>query len=182
MIKISKKHFINFAFALLIGLLIFPPTKIYFIRLFSFSPAVEDRQSQKKLKDLNWHLEGLNTKSVNLKNLNQKVVFVSFWATWCPPCVAEMPSMKAVYDDYKEDVVFLFITNENWNTVAQFYDRNDYSLPTYNERSQTPKELAHFSIPTTYILSRDKYIVVDEIGAANWNSNTVRKLLDTLIK
>lgn len=182
MIKISKRRISNIAFALLIGLMIYPPTKVYFIRLFSFAPSIQTDHSQKKLVNTNWSLKGLNTKNINLTDVDKQVVFVSFWATWCPPCIAEMPSMKTLYKDYKKDVVFLFITNENWNTVAKFYDRNTYSFPTYNQQSQAPKEFEHSSIPATYILSRDNCIAVDKKGAANWNSNKVRELLDTLVK
>lgn len=182
MIQISKKHITNIAFVLLIGLLVYPPTKIYFIRLFSFSPKVEDSQSQKKLENPNWYLKGLNTKSINLAELDQKVVFVSFWATWCPPCTAEMPSMKALYRDYKDQVMFLFITDESWSTVAKFYSKNTYSFPTYHEQNQAPKEFEHTSIPVTYIVSKERRIVVSEKGAANWNTSAIRKLLDSLIK
>lgn len=182
MIQISKKRIANMAFVLLIGLLIYPPTKIHFIRLFSFSPKVEDRQRQKILKDSNWRLKGLNTKNINLIELDQQVVFVSFWATWCPPCIAEMPSMKSLYEDYKNKVTFLFITDEPWNTVAAFYNKNTYNFPSYHQQNEAPEEFEHTSIPATYIVSKDRRIVVSEKGAANWNTNGIRKQLDALIK
>ncbi len=180
--KISKKQLTNIAFVLLIGLMIFPPTKVYFIRLFSFSPSIESVENQHKITIANWKLKGLNAKNIDIKDLNNKVVFVSFWATWCPPCIAEMPSMKALYEDYKDKVTFLFITNEDWNTVNKFYNKRSYDFPTYNELTSTPKELKSTTIPATYILSKDHNVMVAKKGAANWNADSIRSLLDTLIK
>lgn len=165
-----------------IGLLIYPLTKVYFIRLISFAPSVENVENQQMLQNIDWKLKGINTKDLNLKSLDDKVVFVSFWATWCPPCVAEMPSMKVLYEDYKNKVTFLFITNENWNTVSNFYSKNTYNFPTYNQVTSTPKELESSSIPATFVLSKDKSIVIDKKGPANWNSDAVRDALDKLLK
>ncbi len=102
---------------------------------------------------------------------------MSFWATWCPPCVAEMPSMKALFEDYKDKVTFLFVTNENWNTVSKFYKKNNYNFPTYNQLTNAPKELESSSIPATFILSKDKKIVIDKRGAADWNSESYKKVI-----
>lgn len=76
--KITKKHITNIAFAILIGLMIYPPTKIYFIRLISFSPSLEKVENQKELSTTNWSLKGLNTDDINLKDVHAKVVFYKF--------------------------------------------------------------------------------------------------------
>jgi len=182
MIKMSKKHVVNIAFVVLIGLLIYPPTKVYFIRLISFAPSVNSIENQKLIQDANWNLKGLNTENLNFKDLDSRVVFISFWATWCSPCVAEMPSMKALYEAYRDEVTFLFITNENWTTVSKFYVKNQYNFPTYNQLTNAPKEFESASIPATFILSKNKRIVIDKKGPADWNSSSTRKLLDDLIK
>lgn len=180
--KISKKQLTNIAFVIIIGLMIYPPTKVYFIRLISFSPSKENVNNQIKIDNKDWKLKGLNTATINFDKLDDKVVFVSFWATWCPPCIAEMPSMKLLYDDYKDKITFLFITNENWNVVSKFYSKNDYDFPTYNQLTNSPKELKSSTIPATFILSKDKKIVVNKKGAANWNSDNTRKILDNLLQ
>ena len=97
--KLTKKHITNIAFVVLIGLLIYPPTKVYFIRLISFAPSIQKIEKQKSVANTNWKLKGINAENLNFNDLGDKVVFVSFWATWCPPCVAEMPSMKVLYED-----------------------------------------------------------------------------------
>lgn len=180
--KITKKHISNIVFIVVIGLMIYPPTKVYFIRLISFSPSVEATENQQEILNTNWHLKGLNTKSINLNEVENSLVFVSFWATWCPPCIAEMPSMQKLYKDYKDKVEFLFVTNENWETVSQFYKKHDYNFPTYNSVSTIPNELKSSTIPATFIISKNKRILVGKKGAANWNSTKIRELLDSELK
>lgn len=180
--KFIKKHFTNIVFVIIIGLLLYPPTKVYFIRLISFSPSIEKKVHQKTVTNFNWQLKGLNTSHANLNTFEEKVLFISFWATWCPPCIAEMPSIKKLYDDYKEEVVFLLVTDENWETVSKFYTKKGFDFPTYNQLTRRPKEFEGRTIPATFIVDKNKKIVIEKRGAANWNSSTIRSLLDDLLK
>ena len=180
--KFTKKTISNIVFVIIIGLLLYPPTKVYFIRLISFSPSVITNDKQEKLTDYNWNLKGLNTANIDFNETKNKVVFINFWATWCPPCIAEMPSIQKLYDDYKDKVTFVFISNEDWNTINGFYIKNNCNLPTYNTLSKTPGQLKSNSIPATFIIDKKGNIVTDKKGAANWNSTKVRELLDELIK
>ncbi|GGG99122.1 hypothetical protein GCM10011416_16740 [Polaribacter pacificus] len=182
MVKKIKKHFWNIAFVVLIGLFIYPPTKVYFLRIFSFSPTVIAAEDQQVLKDTDWQLKGLNTKDIQANELNGKVVFVSFWATWCPPCIAEMPSMKELYDNYKDEVEFIFVSDENWGTISAFFDKKEYDFPVYNSLTIPPKALQSNSIPTTFIIDKNSKIHVKKVGAADWNSTSVQELLNKLIK
>ena len=180
--KFTKKTISNIVFLIIIGLLLYPPTKVYFIRLISFSPSVITEDKQEKLATYNWNLKGLNTIDLDFNKTQNKVVFVNFWATWCPPCIAEIPSIQKLFDDYKDKVTFVFVSNESWNVINDFYLKNNYNLPTYNTLTQTPKQLKSNSIPVTFIIDKKGNIVTDKKGAADWNSTKVRKLLDELIK
>lgn len=182
MIKVTKKQLGNIGFVVLIALMIYPPTKVYFLRIFSFSPTVIVSENQLTLEKTDWQLKGLNTQDVNLNQLKGKVIFINFWATWCPPCIAEMPSMESLYDSYKDDVAFLFIGNESWETVSAFFLKKGYNFPVYNSETQVPSALRSTSIPVTYIIDKERKVHVKKVGAADWNSDKVRNLLDKLIK
>ena len=177
-----KKNYSNILFVIIIGLMIYPPTKIYFIRLISFSPSEIKTENQQQITDVDWQLKGLNTKNINLQEIKNRVVFINFWATWCAPCIAEMPSMQQLYEDYKTKVTFVFVTNEDWQTVSKFYIKRGFDFPTYNQVNNAPKDLESRTIPTTYILDKNKKIVVSKSGAANWNSAATRKILDQFIQ
>lgn len=176
-----KKNYSNILFLLIIGLLLYTPTRVYFIRLISLTPSVVTEEKREVLSDYNWKLKGLNTKTIDFNSLKNKVVFVNFWATWCPPCVAEMPSIQKLYNDYKDKVEFVFISNEDWLTINEFYKEKNYNLPTYNILSKVPNRLVSNSIPATFIIDKNGAIVINKKGPADWNSNKIRKLLDELI-
>lgn len=180
--KLSKGQISNLIFLIIIGLLIYPPTKIQFIRLISFAPSTIEKNEQQKLTNYNWSIEGLNTKGINFNEHKNKVVFLNFWATWCPPCVAEMPSIKKLHKDYKDKVVFVFVSNEKWAVINKFYKENNYDFPTYNNLSNPPKELSSSSIPATFVIDKGGHVIMNKKGAANWNSNKVRELLDSILK
>ena len=106
---------------------------------------------------------------------------VNLWATWCPPCVAELPGFATLYADYKDKVEFAFVANDDQEKVLTFLEKKGYDLPVYFQVSATPKALESGSIPVTYIIDKKGDLVVDKTGAANWNSDKVRNLLDQLL-
>ena len=143
--KFNRKTISNIIFVVLIGLLLYPPTKVYFIRLVSFAPSTITEEKREELADYNWKLKGLNTETVDFNSLKEKVVFVNFWATWCPPCVAEMPSIQKLYDDYKDKVAFVFISNEDWTTIDTFYKDKGYCW-ILNQEELNQKKIEEFFI------------------------------------
>ena len=179
----NKKNISNIVFVLVIALLLYSPTREWFMRQIAFSPSVKSIDESEKIDTYNWSLKGLNTDNVNFNEFKDKVVFVNFWATWCPPCRAEMPMIQKLYDDYKDKVTFIFVTNENWTTVEKYYNKNGYNLPAYNSLSNIPVKFSETnSIPATYLLDKEGNILIKKVGAADWNSKKTRKLLDELIK
>jgi thiol-disulfide isomerase/thioredoxin len=183
--KITKSQRSNIIFIGVLGILFFTPlgskVKEISTRLLSFSPSVESVESRDQLVDYTWKLKGINAEDYDFSEANGKVVVLNFWATWCPPCRAEMPSLQNLYADYKDKVVFLFLTNEEDAVVNKFLDKYDYTIPSFNQYSKTPNNFSVSSIPATYVLDKDGFIVIDKVGPALWDSDKVRKLLDELL-
>jgi len=184
MIKIfKKKNISNIVFVIIVALMLYPPTREWGMRQIAFAPSVKDSDSAEKIDTYNWELNGLNSENINFNELKDKVIFVNFWATWCPPCRAEMPMIQELFNDYKDLVAFIFVTNENWNTVNKFYQKNNYDLPTYNSIGVPPNKFTETnSIPASYLINKKGEILISKVGAANWNSDKVRKLIDDLLK
>ncbi len=180
--KFNKKMISNILFIVAIALLIYPPSRAWIMRQVAFSPSVEKVEERAILSNYNWQLKGINTTDLDFETTKNKVIIVNMWATWCPPCVAEMPSLQDLYNDYKDTVVFIFVTSEGKEIVMPFMDKNNYNLPIYNMMSREPELLSSQSIPTTFLIDKNGAIVIKKTGAANWNSKKVRKQLDELIK
>jgi thiol-disulfide isomerase/thioredoxin len=184
--KLKKSHINNIITIIFIAVLIIPQTrKPIQVTLNSivalFGPSVNSEKNANKLSEYQWQLLDQQGDPFNFESAKGNVVFVNLWATWCPPCIAEMPSMNKLYQDYSKEVIFLFVTNEDMSRVQNFLVQKELDLPVFNSVTEPPKDLASKSLPTTYVIGKDSKIYVDKVGAANWNSDGVRKLLDELI-
>lgn len=172
----------NILFIVAIALVIYPKSRAWIMRQVAFSPSIENIENRAKLTHYNWQLKGINTANLDFETAKNRVIIVNLWATWCPPCIAEMPSLQDLYNDYKEQVVFVFVTSEGAEKVMPFMDKNKYNLPIYNMLSREPDLLSTQSIPTTFLINKKGEIVIKKTGAANWNSSKVRSQLDELLK
>ena len=119
-----------------------------------------------------------------LQNFKGKNLFINYWATWCNPCLAEMPYMVELYENYKgeEDIIFLYLSREKLDTIKKYIpkDENLQQLPIY--KIITDDEFfATSGIPTTFIVNSDGEVIVKDLGSAFWNDESVFKLIDNLI-
>ena len=181
----NKKWIVNGIFILAVLVLVFTPVgfriKVFASKLLSTSAAMVKEGMQVPLDSYQWKLTDLENRPFDFETQRGKVILVNFWATWCPPCVAEMPSMQKLYDDYGEKVTFMFVTSDDRQKVENFLKRKNLNLPVYYPVSETPETLKSKLLPTTYIINSKGEIVVAETGAADWNSNKTRALIDDLL-
>jgi thiol-disulfide isomerase/thioredoxin len=129
-------------------------------------------------------LNQLDGETLNFEDLKGKVVFINFWATWCAPCVAEMPSINSLYEIYKDnpDIVFVMINVENKDEkVRKFIKKKKFSFPIYlPNASQIPRVYESKGIPTTFVLDKDGYIAYKKVGMANYDANSFVKFIARL--
>ncbi|MCK5775325.1 MAG: redoxin family protein [Bacteroidales bacterium] len=178
----------DIVFALLIIGLLIPSTRtpimVFIKKATMFSPSVsaDENYGQLSEKDYLWQLKDEEGKVTNLGELKGKPVFINFWATWCPPCIAEMPEIMDLEKDYGDKIHFVLVSNENHNVTNKFLQEKNWGLNTYQPQSRTPELLSSNSIPLTLIINKEGRIVVRKTGSSNWNGDSVRELLDVLIK
>lgn len=183
--KLFKNEWFNIIFIVIILAMLIPqtrkPIQIFMNKLISFAPSVNDEDDREKIANYNWVLEDVRGKRVEFSEFENEVIVVNFWATWCPPCIAEMPSFQELYVDYGEKAKFLFVSSEQHEVVDNYMKRKRYSLPSFKMLTKAPEPMDGRTLPTTYVISKDGSIVVDKVGSADWNSDSFRKTLDKLI-
>ncbi|NEV93835.1 redoxin domain-containing protein [Psychroflexus sp. YR1-1] len=179
-----QKHWSNILFGILIVLIIIPqtrqPIQVFLNRIIAFSPTEIDESDRETLKDYDWYIKNEELNTVNFVKSKGKPVLVNYWATWCAPCIAEMPDLQKLYTDYKEKVDFYFITSEAPEVVTSFLEQENLNLPVYYFLSSPPDVLQSSSLPTTFLMDAEGEILIKKTGAANWYSKTVRATIDKL--
>jgi thiol-disulfide isomerase/thioredoxin len=184
--KPSKNQLLNLVLILFVVLYLFTPlgfyVKVYVNRILAYNPTPVEEREQEVLTSYHWELKDSENNNFNFEEAKGEVVLLNFWATWCPPCIAEMPGLQELYDDYGDKITFLFVAQDQEKRVEQFILKKEYTLPVYYEISTTPKQLFSKSIPSTYLIGKDGKIVVAKTGAADWNGSKTRELIDGLLK
>ena len=183
--RFKKPKFKDLLFLIVVVVLILPqtrkPIQVFLNRgLALFSPSVIDSEKQEVLSSYNWQLKDNDGHLFNFENTKGKVVLVNFWATWCPPCIAEMPSLQKLYNDYNDKIEFVIVTDDSFKVVKPFLEKNNYTFNVL--RPMSNNEIFEVrSIPRTFLIDRNGNIIIDKTGAANWNSSAVRETIDELI-
>ena len=123
--------------------------------------------------------------SAGLSAYRGKVVVLNFWATWCPPCRAEMPSMETFYRRFKAQGLEILAVDggEDAAMVRQFIQQNGYTFPVLLDRDNAVNSRYGISaIPTTFILDRSGKIIATVMGSIRWDDPKVTAAFDTLLK
>lgn len=180
-----KKHWSNLLILVFIILLIVPqsrlPIQVFINQLISFEPDVIESEQQ-LIEDYHWPLQAFSGEKVNFSRSKGKVIVLNFWATWCAPCIAEMPGLEALYNKYGTRVDFYFVSSDKKSTIENFMQENKYSFPVFAPLQLSPRALAAQALPTTYVIDKNGTIVMKEFGAADWNSAGVHQVLDRLLE
>ena len=134
---------------------------------------------------IDFELESLDGGTVKLSSYKGKVVFLNFWATWCPPCVAEMPSMQKLYDRFKERGLEIIAVDlqEDKAAVRKFVDRHDLTFTALLDKTgRVGSQYGARNIPTTYIIDRKGFVIAGTIGGKEWYSPELISFFEFLLK
>jgi thiol-disulfide isomerase/thioredoxin len=132
-------------------------------------------------EDYNWKLLDLEGNPVHFSYFRGKVIFLSFWATWCPPCRAEMPAIQRLYKEYGDRIAMILASQEDAAQLRRFMKEYGYDLPVYRLVRNPPEKFMTSTIPTTFVISADGKITVHKTGSARWDGDYFRAYLDSLL-
>ena len=143
-------------------------------------PAMDDESIA--TADYNFILLDTEGKRKQFTEFEDKVVFINFWATWCPPCIAEMPDIHDLYQEMKfRDIEFVLISlDDDFQKAKDFVKKKEFEFPIYQLASPLPQVYESSAIPTTYVISPKGKIVVSKSGMAKYNTKKFKSFLEEL--
>ena len=142
----------------------------------------EDRQVVLNETDYDWVLQDLEGNLVPFSDFRNELIFLSFWATWCPPCRAELPNIQRLYDSYGKKLVMVLASNEEAPVLQKFLEDQDYDFPVYRLVENPPRVFQANSIPTSFVITPEGKISVKKTGSARWDGNFFRSYIDGVLE
>jgi peroxiredoxin len=130
---------------------------------------------------IDFTLEDLDGNEVTLSDYEGRPIVLNFWATWCPPCVAEMPTLDAAYNggEYDDLVILAVSVEESPATVERFMDREGLSLPVLlDSKGKVSGAYRVRGIPTTFFIDRDGVIV--DIFSGSLSEKNLEKRIEKI--
>lgn len=129
-------------------------------------------------------LDGLDGEPISLSDFKGKVVFLNFWATWCPPCKAEMPAMGQLYKKFKDKGVVVVAVNhyEEKGKVMHFVADGGYTFPVPLDIKgvASDKYKVRF-LPVTFIIDRGGKLIGQVVGMRQWDSSVSFSFFEELV-
>lgn len=124
-------------------------------------------------------VQDVDGKTINLQSLKGKKVFVNLWASWCPPCRREMPSIEKLAKSVdKNKVAFVLLSlDENFDKAKAFAKRQQLSLPIYYPAEALPALFNVQAIPTTFIFDEGGLLFQRTDGGDDYDTEAYRKIL-----
>lgn len=133
-----------------------------------------------------FRLSSLDGRQVSLSDFRGKIVMVHFWATWCPPCVEEIPTIEKLYrglfgKDF--EILAVSVDERGADAVRPFMEKNKLNLPVLLDPGHTTaSRYGTFKFPETYVLDRNGIVRYKVIGAMDWSTpdsmNAIRGLVE----
>lgn len=146
-------------------------------------PEINIPVSQQQNADYNFSITSFDNKPLDFETLRGKKVFLNFWASWCPPCRAEMPTIEKLYSKVKNerDLNFVLVSLDSDTAKAKrFIKEEGFSFPVYFLNGYLPAIYNSGTIPSTFVISPNGKIVSKEIGMADYDTDRFIKFLKGL--
>lgn len=130
-------------------------------------------------------LKRVSGETLELSDYRGKWVFINFWATWCPPCIAEMPSMELFYQRYKERnmaMLAVSIDQSDKQFVIDFVEKYELTFEIFlDPSSEIAMQFGVMGIPSTFILNPKGEIVSQATGPREWMESSIIEYFDELM-
>lgn len=161
-------------------------TKVWLLKRFiSFGLFKTTIKNNQPVNNNQVHFSFINQKGKIVDNvsLKGKVIFINFWASWCPPCKAEMPSIFNLYEKLKNDTTIEFLlinVDDDKNKAHKYLQNYNLNIPLFYEYSVLSGELASETLPTTIVINKNGNVIFRNVGIGDYDTPIFIKQLKDL--
>jgi len=128
------------------------------------------RRSSLGQASFEWTLTTLGGDPIPFSRFRGKVTLLSFWATWCVPCLAEMPSLEELQKSLpRDELALILVTQEDPKTVRAFLKERPLHLPIYRVERELPEVFRSEALPYAFLVGPNGEILLKQVGAARWD-------------
>ncbi|HUH19619.1 TlpA disulfide reductase family protein [Albibacterium sp.] len=195
--KISLSNFFTGILVVFVLAMLFSPSfkgvvMQNLMKIGLFQPSIPDGPTVEVAAEINTAthnreilFKNMNDEVIELSDQKGKVVFINFWATWCPPCIAEMPTINKLYSSFRdnENVMFMMVDVDNDPIKSQkFMDKRKFDLPVYTPASPIPSSYMGGAIPTTLVLNKYGQVVFKHEGMGDFSNAEFKDFVNQLIE
>jgi peroxiredoxin len=132
----------------------------------------------------NFELKDPAGKQLSLKDFRGKVVFLNFWATWCPPCIEEMPAMEKLHQELEKDGLVMLAVNfqEGPERVKEFFTQHNLTFtPLLDRDGKVTEQYQAWGLPVTVVINKRGEIAARAMGSKDWHTDEARQLFKKLL-
>ncbi|QHC86194.1 thioredoxin [Empedobacter brevis] len=194
-IWLKKNWSLTLLFAIFVLLLVSPDAKAWLMRQIISTGLLNSKIEEKNVEkpadeNIATITESFSVKDesgqlINVSELKGKVVFINFWASWCPPCRAEFPSIQKFYEKYEgnDELVFLTINLDDEPQAGKLYlEKEKFTIPFLVPNGNIPNEYFSGSLPTTVVLDKTGKIRMHHAGMADYSKDSFYEEINQLLK
>ena len=186
-----KKEITQWVFIFLIGAALYASGyhtevigRIQSVLLYTgvLQPDTDESIMHGRRADYNMPLLTVEGEQIYLSEFEGKTIFMNLWATWCPPCIAEMPNIQRLFDDIKDnnDIVFVMASlDQDPQKAWDFVNRKEFTFPVYSVIAK-PRVYDSSVVPTTYVISPQGNIVMEHQGMAKYDTDEFKDFLNSV--
>lgn len=148
---------------------------------FRLNPPVLKSPGPASRAEYHWTLLDLEGAPVEFSKFEGRTVFLNIWATWCPPCIAELPSIANLAGNARlKDVAFVCVATDESAASVRHFLRDKHWPMTVLRATNLPEVFMTEGIPATFLIARDGRIAASEVGAMQWDDPSVVDFLTSL--
>lgn len=186
-----KKEVTQWIFIFLIGVALYASGyhtevigRIQSVLLYTgiLQPDTEESIMHGRRAEYNMPLLTVEGEQIYLSEFEGKTIFMNLWATWCPPCIAEMPNIQRLYEDIRDnkDIVFVMASlDQDPQKAWDFVERKEFTFPVYSVITK-PRVYDSSVVPTTYVISPQGNIVLEHQGMAKYDTDEFKAFLNSV--